>query len=97
MFIFYREVHTEMRGKLKDFLKPTSVASIIWSFKPNSVFKNFNYFLKRLHQIKDIFLIAVEFQKLEKVIIGGLRSREVNRKLKLVMNDINQFYFTEDN
>lgn len=73
-----------MRGKLKDFMKPDSVASVIWTFKPNTVFKVFNSFLKRLYEIKDIFLIAVEFQKLEKVVVGGLRCREVNRKLKLV-------------
>lgn len=72
-----------MRGKLKDFLKPGSV-SIIWTFKPNTVFETLNAFIKRLYKIKDIFLIATEFQKLEKVIVGGLRGRDINRKLKNV-------------
>lgn len=72
-----------MRGKLKEFLKPDSV-SVIWTFKPNTVFQTLNAFLKRLYKIKDIFLIAAEFQKLEKVIIGGLRGRDINRKIKNV-------------
>lgn len=48
---------------------------LFWTFHPNAVFERFNAFLERLNTIQWFFSTVIEFLKLEKVEIGGLKGR----------------------
>lgn len=76
--------HEKFRAKLSNFVKDSKDSPIIWSFKPRIVFDLFDLFLERLYDMKHMFETANEFMKLEKVEIGGVKAKQINRSLQLV-------------
>lgn len=57
----------------------------MWTFKPRVIFEVYDRFVARLMKIKDIFVTANEFMKLEKVEIAGLKGRSISRHLAEVI------------
>lgn len=53
----------------------------LWTFHPNTVFERFFAFLDRLQTIQWFFNTILEFSKLEKVEIGGLKGRTLSSKV----------------
>lgn len=51
----------------------------VWSFKLASVFELLDRFIARLKAMAELFETAVEFNKLERVEIGGAKGRTINR------------------
>lgn len=76
--------HEKFRAMLPNYIKDNNNSPIIWSFKPRVVFELFDLFLERLNDIKNMFETANEFMKLEKVEIGGVKAKQINRSLQLV-------------
>ncbi|XP_031759446.1 dynein heavy chain 11, axonemal [Xenopus tropicalis] len=52
-----------------------------WDFRSEMVFAKFDRFLERLLKIEDIFVIMLEFQKLEKLEFGGKKGKALNEKI----------------
>ena len=48
------------------------------------VFKRFDSFLERLHVLMEFFNTAVQFLKLEKVEIGGIRGKALTNSISKV-------------
>lgn len=65
---------------------------LFWTFHPNAVFERFNAFLERLNTIQWFFSTVIEFLKLEKVEIGGLKGRQLSAKITTIYADFNQFF-----
>lgn len=65
---------------------------LFWTFHPNAVFERFNAFLERLNTIQWFFSTVIEFLKLEKVEIGGLKGRQLSSKITTIYTDFNQFF-----
>lgn len=63
-----------------------------WTFHPNAVFERFNAFIERLNTIQWFFSTVIEFLKLEKVEIGGLRGRQLSLKITTIYTDFNQHF-----
>lgn len=63
-----------------------------WTFHPNAVFERFNAFIERLNRIQWFFSTVIEFLKLEKVEIGGLRGRQLSMKITTIYTDFNQHF-----
>lgn len=63
-----------------------------WTFHPNAVFERFNAFIERLITIQWFFSTVIEFLKLEKVEIGGLRGRQLSSKITTIYTDFNQHF-----
>lgn len=63
-----------------------------WTFHPNAVFERFNAFLDRLHTIQWFFYTVIEFLKLEKVEIGGLKGRILSGRITAVSLEFNQCF-----
>jgi dynein heavy chain, axonemal len=81
--LYLRKQYHEYRGRLNEFvLEGTNV--IFWNFRPKDIFERYDLYLKRLYEIKEIFVIANEFLKLEKVEIGGLKGRLISRNIQEV-------------
>uniref|UniRef100_A0A8C3PC88 Dynein axonemal heavy chain 11 n=1 Tax=Chrysemys picta bellii TaxID=8478 RepID=A0A8C3PC88_CHRPI len=52
-----------------------------WDFQSNMVFARFDLFLNRLVKIEDIFVIMLEFQKLEKLEFGGVKGKTLSEQI----------------
>lgn len=61
-----------------------------WNFHPNLVFERFHAFLERLNTIQWFFNTVLEFNKLEKVEIGGIKGKKlienIDKLLKGLLN-----------
>lgn len=53
----------------------------LWTFHPNTVFERYNIFLDRLSTIQWFFNTVLEFTKLEKVEVGGIKGRVLSGKV----------------
>lgn len=52
-----------------------------WNFNPNMVFERFNSFMERLDTIQWFFNTIMEFNKLEKIEIGGIKGRTLSSRI----------------
>nr|NP_001262793.1 dynein heavy chain at 93AB, isoform C [Drosophila melanogaster]AGB96173.1 dynein heavy chain at 93AB, isoform C [Drosophila melanogaster] len=90
---FFRELFDYYKERLATFFtEPEERPPILWTFHPNSVFKRFNAFLERLTTIQWFFFTVIEFLKLEKVEIGGLRGRQLSTRITDVYVEFNQYF-----
>lgn len=78
-------------SKLLTYKTPTTYA-IPWSFQPKDVFSRINEYLGRLHDIKTIFQAASDFFMLEKVEVGGINGRNLNRRKVAVLNEYQMLF-----
>lgn len=63
-----------------------------WTFHPRSVFQRLMDFIDRLKLVRNILETELEFTKLEKVEIGGLRGRGLSTKCNEVFEEFNVLY-----
>lgn len=63
-----------------------------WNFHPRSVFQRLMDFIDRLKLVKKILETELEFNKLEKVEIGGLRGRGLSMKCGEIFEEFNVIY-----
>ncbi|XP_054847065.1 dynein axonemal heavy chain 11 [Eublepharis macularius] len=52
-----------------------------WDFQPQLVFSRFDMFLTRLEKIEEIFVIMLDFEKLEKLEFGGIKGKNLNDQI----------------
>jgi dynein heavy chain len=64
----------------------------LWNFHPNMVFERFNAFLERLRTIQWFFNTVLEFSKLEKVEIGGIKGRNLSARVTVVFTEFQQCF-----
>lgn len=64
----------------------------LWTFHPNTVFQRFFAFLNRLETIRWFFNTILEFTRLEKVEIGGLKGRILSGKVTDVFAEFQQCF-----
>lgn len=64
----------------------------LWNFHQNIVFDRFNAFLHRLETIQWFFNTVLEFSKLEKVEIGGIKGRILSTRIADVYNEFQQCF-----
>lgn len=87
---YFRTVFDEYKEALAPFFGERPVQQ--WTFHPNAVFERFNAFLDRLHTIQWFFYTVIEFLKLEKVEIGGLKGRILSARISAVSLEFNQCF-----
>lgn len=80
---YYRLQFQYYREKLKDFYKFGTKRSF-WTFRETPTFDRFDAFVLRLKDFLEIFNVANEFSKLEKIEIGGRIGKSTKRKLMKV-------------
>lgn len=83
-YLFRRTIHQAYRKRLPDFVTSGNNPPI-WTFKPADIFESLDAFMLRLNDLKDIFELANEFSKLERVEIGGINGKNINRNILKVM------------
>ena len=81
---FYREKFEEYRGKVETYFDEGKTPRT-WEFHPTHAFSRMNSFVRRLEDIKDIFEVAREFLKIEKIEFGGPKGKFLGYKLKEIL------------
>lgn len=84
---YFRSVFDECKDRIIAFFLERP--PIHWTFHPNAVFDRFNAFLDRLSTIQWFFYTVIEFLKLEKVEIGGLKGRSLSARITAVSVEFN--------
>ncbi|CAG9581722.1 unnamed protein product [Danaus chrysippus] len=67
-------------------------AVIPWTFHPNVVFERMNKFLDRLNTIQWFFKTVLEFQKLEKIEIGGMKGRVLGGQIRDISAEFDAYF-----
>lgn len=62
----------------------------LWIFHPNVIFERLNAFLERLQTIQWFFNTVLEFSKLERVEIGGMKGRILSSRVTNVSSEFQQ-------
>lgn len=88
----FRILFDEYKESLAPFFTEEARPPIYWTFHPNAVFARFNAFLDRLNTIQWFFCTVIEFLKLEKVEIGGLKGRQLSARITGIYVEFNQFF-----
>ncbi|XP_030371689.1 dynein beta chain, ciliary [Scaptodrosophila lebanonensis] len=88
----YKKVYTECRNSLKKFKIGTTFNSQDWTWHPEKIFHRLDAFTERLHQLKELFNTGRDFIKLEKIIIGGLKGRQITSALEKILEEYNNNY-----
>lgn len=93
---FYKACFMEYRDKLPAFALPDK-DPILWTFRPADIFDRLDQFMGRLYVIRDIFDIANEFFKMEKIELGGLKGRNLSRGIQEIYNEFRNIYIKWSN
>lgn len=87
----FRAQYNYYKKQLKNY-RDSGSKSIIWSFRDEHIFGRFDLFITRITEIRDVLERANEFQKLEKVEIGGLLGRNISRNIQNIYEEFMQLY-----
>lgn len=88
----FRKAFDEVRANILSYFKSDNMEPKPWTFHPRSVFQRLIDFLERLRLLNSILGSALEFQKLEKVEIGGIKGRLLSQKIEEILDEFNQAY-----
>jgi len=61
-----------------------------WEFSNDLVFTRYDQFLERVQLVEDLFFISLEFSKLEKVEIGGVKGKVLSNEVVQVFNEFSE-------
>lgn len=79
------------KSELHKYEKP-GTNPIPWSFQAKTIFKRLNVYIQRLHDIREIFQTANEFSKLDRIEIGGVKGRNLSRRIADALVDYQKLY-----
>lgn len=86
----FRSTFDYFKEKLPTYFEGRLV--IPWSFHPNAVFERMNKFSERLNTIQWFFKTVLEFQKLEKIEIGGMKGRLLSGQIREISTEFESFF-----
>ncbi|XP_026835009.1 dynein beta chain, ciliary isoform X2 [Drosophila erecta] len=89
---YYKYIYNECRNSLKKFKIGTTFNSQDWTWHPDEIFGRLDKFLVRMEELKDLFNTGRDFQKLEKIVMGGLKGRQVTSALEKILEEYNSIY-----
>ncbi len=81
----YTKSYEKHKLKLKDYFKNQSVKE--WEFSPKLVFARWDKFTEKLNKIRDLFRIAMDFLRLEKVEIGGVKGKALSTRVVKIFEE----------
>ncbi|XP_049855418.1 dynein beta chain, ciliary-like [Schistocerca gregaria] len=87
----FHDIFDECRTSLASYFKGNN-EPVPWTFDTRLVFEYENQFMDRLKLIKEFFVTALEFFKLEKVEIGGGKGRVLGPKVQKIYSDFCDLY-----
>lgn len=86
----FRCTFDDFKDRLPKYFENRKV--VPWTFHPDSVFERLNRFLERLNTIQWFFKTVLEFQKLEKIEIGGLKGRVLGGQIRDISAEFEAYF-----
>ncbi|XP_038207715.1 dynein beta chain, ciliary [Zerene cesonia] len=86
----FRSTFDYFKENLPKYFENRAVLS--WTFHPNVVFERMNKFLERLNTIQWFFKTVLEFQKLEKIEIGGMKGRVLGGQIREISAEFESYF-----
>ncbi|VVC95211.1 unnamed protein product, partial [Leptidea sinapis] len=86
----FRHTFENFKENLAKYFENRTV--IPWTFHPNVVFERMNKFLDRLNTIQWFFKTVIEFQKLEKIEIGGMKGRVLGGQIREISAEFESYF-----
>lgn len=86
----FRNTFEYFKERLPNYFVDRTV--IPWTFHPNVVFERMNRFLDRLNTIQWFFKTVLEFQKLEKIEIGGMKGRVLGGQIRDISAEFDGYF-----
>ena len=87
----FKTTFQDYKSRLPSYYKEDQVAKT-WDFQEALVFKRFDSFMVRLFTLEEFFLTAIQFLKLEKVEIGGIRGKALTTNIGKVYEEFKDLY-----
>ena len=87
----FKTTFQDYKSRLPKYYKEDQVAKT-WDFQEALVFKRFDSFMIRLFTLEEFFLTAIQFLKLEKVEIGGIRGKALTTNIGKVYEEFKDLY-----
>ncbi|XP_031749733.1 dynein heavy chain 11, axonemal [Xenopus tropicalis] len=88
MFKSFKTVFSLYKEEVSGSAKKDGVKT--WDFPSNLVFFRFDSILERLNYIEELFTAAIDFLKLERVEIGGLRGKILSEEVHAMCEESNE-------
>ncbi|XP_030080192.1 dynein beta chain, ciliary [Drosophila hydei] len=89
---YYKTIYRECRNSLKKFKIGTTFNSQDWTWQAAKIFKRLDNFIDRLHELKELFNTGRDFMKLDKIVVGGLKGRQISAALEKIVDDYKSYY-----
>lgn len=87
------EEFEECRMRLPSmFSLPEGEEPVLWLFHPRLVFQRVIEFVERLKLIHELFDTAHQLSKLEKVVVAGIKGRDLTAKLEASFTEYENYY-----
>ena len=87
----FKTTFQEYKSRLPSYYKDDQTPKT-WDFQEALVFKHFDSFMSRLYTLEEFFLTAIQFLKLEKVEIGGIRGKALTTNIGKVSDEFKDLY-----
>lgn len=88
----YRIIYRECRNSLKKFKISTTFNSQDWTWQSAKIFQRLDNFIERLHELKELFNTGRDFMKLDKIVAGGLKGRQISYAIEKIVENYKNFY-----
>ncbi|KAK7113097.1 dynein beta chain, ciliary-like [Littorina saxatilis] len=87
----FRNSYEEHARKLESYFA-RGVEPVLWDFPPHMIFHRFDKFVKLLETVDHLLKTFIEFQKLEKVELGGIAGKTLSALVVNIFDDFNESY-----
>lgn len=91
-YLLKRTIYRECRNSLKKFKIGTTFNSQDWTWQSAKIFQRLDNFVDRLHELKELFNTGREFMKLDKIVVGGLKGRQISHALEKILENYKNYY-----
>ncbi|KAK3091630.1 hypothetical protein FSP39_021358 [Pinctada imbricata] len=85
----YKDTYEDHRERLKSYF-PEGTEPRLWEFAPKLVFARYDKFVERVEIVRDLMETALEFIKLEKIELGGIKGKMLSQQVVQLFEEFNE-------
>ncbi|RDD42081.1 Dynein beta chain, ciliary [Trichoplax sp. H2] len=88
---YYRQHFDETKANISKFFKGVGTNVREWEFSPTLIFTRYQKFVERLQHVQEIMETALDFYKLEKVELGGIKGKTLSQQVVQIFNEFSEY------
>ncbi|GAB1599188.1 dynein beta chain, ciliary [Argonauta hians] len=87
----FKDTYEEYKSKLEEYFEDETKVKL-WQYSPALVFDRFDKFLQRIQVVKKLMETSIEFMKLEKVELGGIKGKILSKQVIQISDEFKEQY-----